>query len=334
MSAAPSDVMFAYDYQLYDRRFLNCFQRHAMVFLEKHGVPVDLLFYNAFPTSDAVLEQMVRENKPKYAFTSPFFCDDDLALLGLTVRTAKAQQFDELLPQIEQQIDTLGFALLVGDVFCFPHCVEYQTSHAQHVVVLRRRHADGSWDLVDDNPASVLYEYRHPHDAVAAFFANDGFHGMFCIDVTAPPSPDPAAEIRQRFVAGLNSREDSGRFYREIGALLDNPFSAPAVRNRALHDAFTLLSGSRACLARYLTLSDTPKHVVDEVARYSEAANVLKGMIVKASLTGRLNRDDLIARCAALETIEQQYVAALQTSPGRAVATDAPQPALAQGSLR
>jgi hypothetical protein len=334
MSTAPTGVMFGYDFQLYDRRFLNCFQRHAMVFLAKLGVPVDLLFYNAFPTSDAVLEQMVMENKPKYAFTSPFFCDTDLALLGISVRTTKAERLDDLLPHIEQQIDTLGFALLVGDVFCFSHCVEYQTSHAQHVVVLRKRHADGSWDIVDDNPASVLYEYHHPHAAVAAFFASDGFHGMFSIDVATSPVLDPAAEFSQRYFAGMATREDTGRFYRQVGQLIDNPFSAPVVKYRALHDAFTLLSGSRACLARYLKLISAPDHVIGKIAQYSEAAGVLKGLVVKANLTGRLNKDDLIARCAALEDIEREFAAALRTFAGRFTAPGSLQSALPPAPLR
>lgn len=113
---------FAYDVHLYDRRFLNCFQRHAVVFMKRLGIEVDWLFYNALPAVDDIFQQMVVQNKAKYALQSGYFADDDLALLGVRFHERKAEHLDELLPVIHQQIQAYGCAFLSGDVYYFAHC--------------------------------------------------------------------------------------------------------------------------------------------------------------------------------------------------------------------
>lgn len=306
------DQQFPYDVHLYDRRFLNCFQRHAVVFMKRLGIEVDWLFYNALPAVDAIFQQMVVENKAKYALQSGYFADDDLALLGVRFHERKAERLDDLLPIIHQQIQAYDCAFLSGDVYYFAHCPEYRSSHAQHVVVLRKAHADGTWDIVDDNPASVLCEYRYPQEVLDQFFQNEGSRRMFCLEWT-PPQHDVERSFRQRHQAFLDNLKDEPWFYGHLEQVLDNPLACDATKFRALHDVFTLLAGSRNCFARYLSMTGVPAATLEKVKEFVKEAGVLKGLMVMAQITGKVRRRDLIERCAALEGLEADYLGDLRS---------------------
>ncbi|WP_422776453.1 hypothetical protein ACOXXE_24100 [Pseudomonas mediterranea] len=314
------EQQFHYDVHLYDRRFLNCFQRHAVVFMKRLGIEVDWLFYNALPAVDDIFQQMVVENKAKYALQSPYFADDDLALLGVRFHERKAERLDDLLPVIHQQIQAYGCAFLSGDVYYFAHCPEYRSSHAQHVVVLRQANADGSWDIVDDNPASVLCEYRYPQEVLDQFFQNEGSRRMFCLEWTPTQQHDIDASFRQRHQAFLDNFQAQPWFYAHLEQLLDNPLAGNTTKFRALHDVFTLLAGSRHCFARYLSMTGVPEATIERVERFAKEAGVLKGLMVMAQITGKVRRRDLIDRCAALEGLEAEYLGDLRSQHQRRMA--------------
>lgn len=299
---------FPYDVHLYDRRFLNCFQRHAVVFMKRLGIEVDWLFYNALPTAGSIFQQMVVENKPKYALQSPYFAEEDLALLGVGFHEQHAESLDDLLPVIHQQIQANECAFLSGDVYYFAHCPEYRSKHAQHVVVLRQANANGTWDIVDDNAASVLCEYRYPQEVLDQFFQNDGGRRMFCLEWTPTPLSDIEPVIRRRHETFLNNRTDDTWFYHNLEPVLDNSLACDTTKYRALHDVFTLLAGSRHCFARYLAITAAPDVLQERVARFAEEASVLKSLMVMAQVTGKLRRRDVLERCAALAGLEADYL--------------------------
>ncbi|WP_434675435.1 hypothetical protein [Pseudomonas sp. D3-10] len=306
------EQQFPYDVHLYDRRFLNCFQRHAVVFMKRLGIEVDWLFYNALPTVGDLFQQMVVENKPKYALQSRYFAEDDLALLGVRFHEQKAKCLDDLLPIIHGQIQAHGCAFLSGDVYYFAHCPEYRSTHAQHVVVLRQANADGSWEVVDDNAASVLCEYRYPHEVIEQFFQNEGSRRMFCLEWTPVQSPDVEISFRQRHQAFLDDFNTDPWFYGHLEQLLDNPLASNTTKFRALHDVFTLLAGSRNCFARYLEMTGAPVAAMERVGLFVQEASVLKGLMAMAQITGKVRRRDLIERCAALAGLEADYLRELR----------------------
>lgn len=299
---------FPYDVQLYDRRFLNCFQRHAVVFMKRLGIEVDWLFHNALPAANDIFQQMVVENKAKYALQSSYFSEDDLALLGVRFYERQAEHLDDLLEIIHQQIQANGCAFLSGDVYYFAHCPEYRSAHAQHVVVLRQANADGTWDIVDDNAASVLCEYRYPQQVLEQFFQNEGARRMFCLEWTPTPISAVETSFPQRHQAFLNDFNNDPWFYYNLEHLLDNPLACDATKFRALHDVFTLLAGSRDCFSRYLSMTGAPEATQERVALFAKEAGVLKGLMVMAQITGKVRRRDLIERCAALAELETQYL--------------------------
>ncbi|HEY6927690.1 MAG TPA: hypothetical protein VI653_29715 [Steroidobacteraceae bacterium] len=309
------DTIFDYDVTLYDRRFLNCCQRHAIVWLKRIGAPVNLLFYNALASSDTIMRQMVIEKKPKYAIECDFYSPADLQLIGVTPHETTADRFNQIKDLIQSRIARDGFVLLAGNVFYFPHCPEYRNSHALHVVVLRGHDACGRWDVVDDNHASVLCEYSYEEEFVRDYFENNTDRRLryFDFDSAAPPQRATDA-IAARFHDYIRGYVDSYWFYDNVEQIAANPLDTQAMKIRALHDAFTILSGSRLSFAKYLEVGGWPASICATARAISQAAFILKSMMVKAQISQKLKIADLRTRCANLKELESNMLSDLRAA--------------------
>lgn len=312
---AGAGETFAYDAELFDRRILNCFQRHAAVWLNRAGAPIRYLFHRALLSSDAVLEQIVLGKQPKYAIQSDFFSEASLAVIGVRQHTMAAERFDDIREALLQAIGRNGFVLLSGNVFHFSHCVEFRNAHAQHVVVLHGRGEDGSWEIVDDNPASVLCHYRHPDAAVRDFYDNNTYRVYHDYDLGGLLDAREAARLaRAELATRLPDHQDSHAFYDQIEALAGNPLDAPALRFRTLHDAFALLSGSRHCFAAYLEHDGWDAAIVETARQFAGTAYQLKNLMAKAQYGGRMNATTLAQRCATLKALDLRLLDAVRAA--------------------
>nr|WP_234015072.1 hypothetical protein [Cronobacter dublinensis] len=131
-----TDVLYPHDAQLYDRRFMNCAERHAVVFLKERRAQTDLLFYRALVSSDEIFRQIIQQKKPKYNFVNGCFNEPDLNALGIYPHELRGDGFAQIKPDVDALIRQYGFVLISGSVFYFPHCPEYRQKHLHHLVVL------------------------------------------------------------------------------------------------------------------------------------------------------------------------------------------------------
>lgn len=302
------EKIYDYDAVFYDRRFMNCGERHAIVLLSKRGVPVNFLFCSAWMSSDLVYDQIIVNKRPKFAFECAFYADEDLASVGVTLHEYKVETYDEIAGLVEEGLARQGFVLLSGDVFYFAHCPEFRNAHAPHIVVLTGKNADGDWQVIDDNATSVLCEYVYPVATVEDFFNNNIDRKLRCFDV------EPVADLAQlrarslrRLAALFEADQDSCRFYDEVVPMLADPYDSLAIKLKALHDAFCLLSGSRSCFAGFLQEVDAPAALVESMRAFAEKAMALKGMMVKAQITGKINTEKLESMCADLKSRAQAH---------------------------
>ncbi|WP_176059320.1 hypothetical protein [Paraburkholderia sp. BCC1876] len=303
---------FDYDRDLYDRQFMSCLFRHAVVWFGKMGLPADLLFYDALASSDAVMQQMVVDKLPKFAFRCDSFSDADFDLIGVKEIGVLADTFVEVRPLIVKQIESGKAVLLEGNVFYFPHCPEYRNAHAQHVVVIDHIMPDGSWHIVDDDPASVLCEYVYEDAVVARFFENSVNRKLRYYELDpSRPLGEVVSLIDDRFEAFVRGHRDTFTFYDAVRDILRNPYDSNVNKHRLLHDCFSILAGSRKCFARYLQISHWPDSLVIGAMRCSKEASVLKSVMARAMMTGALRFDGLVDRCLLLKQLESDLYGSL-----------------------
>lgn len=299
------EKIYPYDAAFYDRKFMNCGQRQAIVLLEKKKVPVNLLFYNSFSSSDSILRQIIVEKKQKYAFASDFYSPKDLKTIGVWIETINADSFDRIVPTLDEHIRREGFALISGDVFYFPHCPEYKARHTSHIAVLQGKDRDDDWKVIDDNPASILCEYIYYFHTVRQFFENNVARKAKFIHTSAEATREAAMrEIERDFQAAMRNWRDSYLLYDEIDDVIRNPFDSAEIKMRTLHDSFTLLSGSRSCFRKFLEEIGIEGAAVGKSQEFADIAFSLKSLAVKWQITGKMNIDGVMKYCKSLKQLD------------------------------
>lgn len=296
---------FVYDHLMYDRQFMSCLYRHAVVWLERLGRPVRFLFYNALPSSDLVLEQMLVERRPKFAFRCDTFSESDFESIGAKESTMMAESFADIRPQVLQRVQAGQFVLVEGNVYYLPHCPEYRKANNQHVVVVRGIAVDGRWQIADDDQTSIVRGYVYEEGYLARFFDHSVNRKLRCYDIDEKMSvADAQAIIEPKFEAYVTSRRDSGKFFEVIGDFLHSPFDTQESKYQLLHDAFAILSGSRQCFAAYLEARGSRATLTEAAVTCAKTANTLKMIMARAKLCGSLNASDLLNRVLQLRQHE------------------------------
>lgn len=301
---------FSYDHVLYNRQFMSCLFRHAVVWLKRLGRPVQLLFHNALASSDQVLAQVLVERRPKFAFRCAAFSDGDFELIGAKEVSVMAETFREIRPLVLERAQAGEFSLMEGNVYYLPHCPEYRKANNQHVVVVHGIEEDGRWAVVDDDAASILCGYTYEEGYLARFFENSVNRKLRHYTLNPRISAaDAQALVEPKFRAFVHQHQDSHQFFESVGAFLQSPFDTLASKHHLLHDAFALLSGSRQCFAIYLRVRRSHASLVEAAVTCAKSAGTIKMILARAKLTGILSTDDLLHR---VEQLKRQEVALMQ----------------------
>ncbi|OCX25520.1 hypothetical protein [Pseudomonas graminis] len=304
-------LQFDYELDFYDRRFLDCWRRQSVVFLEKAGAQVDLLFHNCLPSTDEIFSEHILNQKPKYAFPTPSVGDEGLALIGWRQRTQCYAQFKEALSDIKIHLTKVPFVVVMGSVFYLPHCPEHRSEHLNHSIVLVRPTGEDSWDVVDDDEASILKRYSYQERYIDDYFNNNGCRLIRYFEPVVGGSCDHALAV-EKCADHVFAYTDTYRMFSDIEAIVCAPYESMAVKTRKLHEAFSIFSGSRSLFSRFVksVLGDLSSAAVLEVI--ARESMVIKYTMAKASVTGRINMKTLVVRCEKLIALEQQAINSLK----------------------
>jgi hypothetical protein len=131
--------------------------------LAQRAPRVHHLFYRCMINTDQILDQIVRDQRPKYDFECGLFDPDALRTLGIAQEDALVDSYRDARELMLDVVARNGYVIPVIDVFYLPHCPEYRSGHVVHTVTLTGYDAAaGQWSILDDNPASVLCAYSSP----------------------------------------------------------------------------------------------------------------------------------------------------------------------------
>ncbi|MGW2280782.1 hypothetical protein [Streptomyces sp. NPDC001770] len=311
------DIPHPYDTALYSRLFLNCYQRQSLVMLAERGRPVHQLLFRGLVSTDEILRQVIREQRPKYGFESGIAGPDDLALIGVVKEEAAFDSYADARALLLDIVAQEGFAILVGDVFYWPHCPEYRTKHLVHTIVLTGYDSGaGAWRILDDNPASLLCSYTYPEDVIAASFDNNELRRVRYF-TTKDLDPARAGQgTREAFAALLAEYRDSHALLSGVEDLISSRWIAPERVYASLHAAFSLYQGSRIALREYLrhASGDT---VLDELLDriVQGGADGMNHMLL-AQVTGALDVRWTAEACLRLQRAEEELLSRLRTLAG------------------
>ena len=306
------DHVYPYERTLYSRSFLNCYQRQSLVMLAERVPDLHHLFHKCLISTDDILEQTVRRQRPKYDFESGFFQSDDLLKVGVAHREMSFDTYSEARQLLLDTVSRDGFVLLVIDVFYLRHCPEYFNKHVVHTITLKEYDADShEWALVDENPASVLCTYTYHERVIAAAYDNNVLRRVRSFEHVGFDVP-PSLDTREKFFGLLDKHQDSRALFTRIDDIIDCPWIATDVTVALLHDAFSLYQGSRTCLLEYLTHTIGDATLNSDVQHIVEQATNIQNALLVAKVTGAVDPNWMTAACADLDSAEAKLVSRLQ----------------------
>ncbi len=294
-----------YDDSLYDRRLLDCWRRQAVVFLKINGAPVELLFRDVLASTDQIFNESILEQNPKYKFMTPALNDDGLSTIGWSQSTHTLETFDQAIAIVREHLKRTPFAIILGSVFYFPHCVEYRKVHLNHSIVLLGEKTEGEWNIVDDDQASNLDHYLYDESFIRAFYENNHDRRVR----TFSKDKDVALAVAicnslERTRNHIKSHEDSYQLFDDFKKIATNPYESLEVRTQTLHEAFSLYSGTRRLFSEFLGFATDEWALADRFRDISCSADMIRKSMIKARFSGHINVDKLQERCMDLKRKE------------------------------
>lgn len=311
-----TDAVYPYDTQLYDRSFLNCYQRQAMVMLAERRPDLPLLFHNCLVSSDSILEQVVRINRPKYDFQSELLSPQALALIGITRRADPVSSYAEAKPLLLQALAESGYVIVFVDVFYLPHTPEYRTDHLVHTVTLVAHDAGtGQWAILDDNRASVLCRYAYPETVIADAYDNGKLRTVSWFPTGDYDAVEAKRASAAAFAAVVDGYQDSYALFTGIRELLTDPWIAPARSLSLLYDALSVHQGSRTCLREFMLrqprYASAEPAVLDIIRRDTD----LRNQFLIGRAIGRVDLDRVTSAALELRSAEENLMKLLRDAP-------------------
>lgn len=301
------DLVYSYDKDLYSRSFLNCYQRQSLVMLGERVPDVHLLFAGCLLSTDDILEQVVRLNRPRYDFVSGLFDPGALARIGITRQDVPVDTYAEAKPLLLERIRETGYALLVIDVFYLPHCPEYRERHIVHSITLRE-YADGQWSIIDDNPASLLCEYTYPEQVIADAYDNNELRRVRSFSVTEYDARGAARGTAGEFSELVQKYQDGGMLLSGVDEILACPWIAPERAITLLYDAFAVYLGSRTCLREYLRRESGDSETDALLGRILEQATNVQNQLLLGKVTGFVDAARTKSACLGLQDAEEDLM--------------------------
>jgi hypothetical protein len=301
------DLIYRYDRDLYNRSFLNCYQRQSLVMLGERVTDLHLLFYNCLISTDDILEQVIRLNRPKYDAESRLFEPDALARIGITRQEMPVDTYADAKPVLVDSVCEAGYALLVIDVFYLPHCPEYRAEHVVHTIILKG-YAHGEWSIVDDNPASLLCEYTYPEHVIAAAYDNNQLRRVRSFSIGEYDAEEAGRAAGTAFSELVQKYEDGGALLSSVDEVLACPWIAPERAVTLLHNAFSFYQGSRTCLLEYLRRGLGDPEIERIVGRIVQQGTAVQNQLLVGKVTGFVDATSVKSTCLDLKDAEQELV--------------------------
>ncbi|MEV5886565.1 BtrH N-terminal domain-containing protein [Streptomyces sp. NPDC052020] len=307
------NALYPYDGELYSRLFLNCYQRQSLVMLAERVPHIPLLFHSCLISTDEILRQVVRERRPKYDFASGLLAPENLARIGVTAEEESFGSYAEARSFVRDIVHREGYAILVGDVYYWPHCPEYRTRHLTHTIVLTGYDADTArWRILDDNPASVLCRYTYPEQVIADSYDHGEVRRIRYFTIREADAEAAEHGARRAFAELLETYEDSHRLLTAVADIVSCPWTAPEHAIASLHDAFGLYQGSRTALLAYTRRTAGDPAAEDGLGRIVRQAAGVHGQLLLGKVTGTVDLDRLTAVCRELRDAEEELVRRLK----------------------
>ncbi|GAV10286.1 hypothetical protein [Paenibacillus sp. NAIST15-1] len=316
--------------QRYEQGFLDCRNVQVSIALQEWGVPVELLYYNAWESTRSVYEHLYVNKKLPWLYESPCLVPSELGLIGVAyeeVQYATYEDADTILQDVDYS-EQAAFLWIVCGESPYVKPGFYGHPESVHSVWVQGLSSTSSLDSeLADCTAGAGYWVRDTYPEFEGFVSETDFRRM--VDspyvhledrqvflVRRPERNDSAdkGQIMERFLERQRGLHDDATFYDMICRTVNQPEPEFFPEWTELYDchshAFKFLAGSRyaySCFAE--TLVSSEHSWVRQLRDIARRADKLKNVFLMAVQSGRVDGQVVHRMCTELYRLEQEWLA-------------------------
>ncbi|NOJ73749.1 hypothetical protein [Paenibacillus alvei] len=327
---APS---FMRERQRYEQGFLDCRNVQVSIALQEWGIPVEVLYYNAWESTRSIYEHLYVHKKLPWLYESPCLTPSELELIGVPYREIPYATYEDaaaILQALDFTEEAAFFWIVCGES---PYVKPEFYGHPQsvHSVWVRGlSSAAASTDPYSEESASVPgYCVRDTFPEFEGFVSE----ADFCRMIDSPyikaedrkafliQRPDQVLKVdMERIIERFAERQkildlsDEAVFYEWILYSINQ--QEPVVFPDWVQlyycnsHAFRFLAGSRyaySCFAAALMSNNHPW--VGQLREIARKADMLKNVFLLAAQSGRVDGYAVLRMCRQLQKLEQEWLA-------------------------
>jgi hypothetical protein len=301
----------------FESKYFNCVRSQAFSYLKFRGLPMEVLLFNSYESTEKLFQQYVVEQRRKWEYGTECMDKAFLTLLGIEMWERWYDNFDDAEADILNILERGEIAIVASDLFYLPHRGSYyQNQHIDHFIILTEAlESDGTkkYRILDDNSSAlgdyICYEYDR--ELIATAF-NSATKNVITFHYPKQFEGNSREIALTQFRQWLSQFRDDLKFYDWICETVKE-----AVQNLASKDAefeqiinaLTLVAGSRAIYAFFCQFVGMDASVVENLQECAKQADIVKNMLVRSRITKKLDTELLASRVQQLKERESVSLA-------------------------
>lgn len=283
--------------------FFNCKLSMAISYYKSKNLPVDIVFYNCYMSSDNIFRQAIAENKRIWQ------CDFPLKLSGLsffgfqeTVKTF--DDFDELQNYLYKLSQEGKGAFIAADNYYLKH--RNTNTHSLHTIAILDVTSQEGKKIYVIQDFDPNYYGEIDSGQLKAMIDNETLDRkqVSTFDFNYEVFKMNYLALAEKFNVWVENYYDNFSFYEHF----INSLTEIETNNNILDcydQAFSLLSGSRLVFNKFLNEIKYSGRLNDELLLASQLASNIKMMLLKLKVTGKTNIKTLEEKGLLLRNIEK-----------------------------
>ncbi|MCD1258897.1 hypothetical protein B5M42_008615 [Paenibacillus athensensis] len=269
-----------------DIKYFGCYKTQLYHYIRHVGLPIDLLLYNVYESTDNILSHILHGKKPSWSYRTACLEEADLSLIGVRIENVSCSNYLDGLTVIQNEIDQGKVVSMHCDAFFLPHRPwDFEKNHLFHFILVT-----GYESFHTDIHRLYVMDDMYPgfsHYAYETSVFKDAFeHGrkelrLFHWDKQPPENLNTC--IQGKFSEFFSSFSDTLKFYDIANQVIkDKVFLEDSSLIYYLEQSVHIISGSRYLFAHFLKKLDEPRYasVIAQLLACSGLLDKLKVMVL------------------------------------------------------
>ncbi|AJS60887.1 hypothetical protein [Paenibacillus sp. IHBB 10380] len=291
----------------YVQYFYECRKTQLILLFHEQNIPVELLFYNSYESTQLFYDHLFVQNKDRWAYDGYSITREDIMLLNIHMEEHYIETKEELDLLLQERLGENQFVYIWANLDYLPHWIfgkDYLIEGSLHSVLLKdcQITEDKTLYLLQDNYPKYC-DYVDSSCIKNAIFMGDREWTRIVTTVHLDPwnFQEMQKALQQKFAAWRQSLVDDFRIYDHIHHMIYQEPADPRAFYKKLEHTLSLISGSRYLFSRFLEFVNASEEMVRRLDECSQIAERMKNAFTKATFRGKINRKKLSKLCDELK---------------------------------